>query len=39
MTAYRNGWVRGGGIAPGTPRPRRTLSEPRPRPSSEGDNA
>lgn len=41
MTAYRNGWVRGGGAAPGTPapRPRRNITEPRPRPGSEGDHA
>ncbi|MFF0290963.1 nitrate- and nitrite sensing domain-containing protein [Streptomyces sp. NPDC005262] len=39
MTAYRNGWVRGGGTAPGTPAPRRNLTEPRPRPGSEGDHA
>ncbi|MFF1836391.1 nitrate- and nitrite sensing domain-containing protein [Streptomyces sp. NPDC058231] len=37
MTAYRNGWVRGGGPVPGTPVPRRTTTEPRPR--SEGDDA
>ncbi|MGW3691555.1 sensor histidine kinase [Streptomyces sp. NPDC005125] len=41
MTAYRNGWVRGGGTASGTPapRPRRNITEPRPRPGSEGDHA
>lgn len=39
MTAYRNGWVRGGGTAPGTPAPRRNITEPRPRPGSEGDHA
>ncbi|MFE2089412.1 nitrate- and nitrite sensing domain-containing protein [Streptomyces sp. NPDC059460] len=37
MTAYRNGWVRGGGAAPGTTAPHRTTTEPRPR--SEGDHA
>ncbi|WP_406424440.1 ATP-binding protein [Streptomyces sp. NBC_00873] len=37
MTAYRNGWVRGGGAAPGTAAPRRTTTELRPR--SEGDQA
>ncbi|MFE7392252.1 nitrate- and nitrite sensing domain-containing protein [Streptomyces sp. NPDC057582] len=37
MTAYRNGWVRGGGTAPGTTAPHRTTTEPRPR--SEGDHA
>ncbi|WP_405669316.1 nitrate- and nitrite sensing domain-containing protein [Streptomyces sp. NBC_00055] len=39
MTAYRNGWVRGGGTAPGTPAPRRNITEPRPRPGNEGDHA
>ncbi|WP_327365376.1 sensor histidine kinase [Streptomyces sp. NBC_01217] len=37
MTAYRNGWVRGGGTAPGTPAPRPGTDDPRPR--SEGDHA
>ncbi|MFH8476449.1 nitrate- and nitrite sensing domain-containing protein [Streptomyces sp. NPDC018000] len=37
MTAYRNGWVRGGGAAPGAPSPRSGTSDPRPR--SEGDHA
>ncbi|MGW1091895.1 sensor histidine kinase [Streptomyces sp. NPDC002596] len=37
MTAYRNGWVRGGGAAPGTMAPHRTTTESRPR--SEGDHA
>ncbi|MFE7324063.1 nitrate- and nitrite sensing domain-containing protein [Streptomyces sp. NPDC057565] len=37
MTAYRNGWVRGGGAAPGTTAPHRTTTEPRP--LSEGDHA
>lgn len=37
MTAYRNGWVRGGGAAPGTTPPHRTTTEPRP--LSEGDHA
>jgi signal transduction histidine kinase len=37
MTAYRNGWVRGGGAASGTAAPHRTTTELRPR--SEGDRA
>ncbi|MFG2629860.1 nitrate- and nitrite sensing domain-containing protein [Streptomyces sp. NPDC048473] len=37
MTAYRNGWVRGGGTAPGTSSPRPGITDPRPR--SEGDHA
>lgn len=37
MTAYRNGWVRGGGTAPGTSSPRPGTTYPRPR--SEGDHA
>ncbi|MFI5751197.1 nitrate- and nitrite sensing domain-containing protein [Streptomyces sp. NPDC051644] len=37
MTAYRNGWVRGGGTAPGTSSPRPGTTDPRPR--SEGDHA
>ncbi|MFI6728807.1 nitrate- and nitrite sensing domain-containing protein [Streptomyces atratus] len=37
MTAYRNGWVRGGGTAPGTSLPRPGTTYPRAR--SEGDHA
>ncbi|WUW19602.1 nitrate- and nitrite sensing domain-containing protein [Streptomyces sp. NBC_01463] len=37
MTAYRAGWVRGGGTAPGAPAPVPTTTEPRP--SGEGDPA
>ncbi|WP_326674116.1 sensor histidine kinase [Streptomyces sp. NBC_01257] len=37
MTAYRDGWVRGGGTAPGAPAPVPTTTEPRP--SGEGDPA
>ncbi|MFE5097509.1 nitrate- and nitrite sensing domain-containing protein [Streptomyces sp. NPDC056638] len=37
MTAYRNGWVRGGGTAPGTSSSRPGTTYPRPR--SEGDHA
>ncbi|WP_326763616.1 nitrate- and nitrite sensing domain-containing protein [Streptomyces sp. NBC_01591] len=36
MTAYRNGWMRGGGTAPGTSAPRPGVTDPRPR--SEGDH-
>ncbi|MET9657828.1 ATPase, partial [Streptomyces sp. NPDC006510] len=36
MTAYRNGWMRGGGTAPGTSAPRPGATDPRPR--SEGDH-
>lgn len=37
MTAYRTGWVRGGGLAPGTRPPGPGSTEPRP--PSEGDPA
>ncbi|MFF2411263.1 nitrate- and nitrite sensing domain-containing protein [Streptomyces sp. NPDC058092] len=42
MTAYRNGWVRGGGTIPGTSEPRPGSTTPGttgPRPRSEGDHA
>lgn len=47
MTAYRNGWVRGGGTVPGTSDPRPGTTTPGittpgtsdPRPRSEGDHA
>ncbi|MFF3957059.1 nitrate- and nitrite sensing domain-containing protein [Streptomyces sp. NPDC001890] len=35
MTAYRNGWLRGGGTVPGTSAPRPDATDPRPR--TEGD--
>ncbi|MEV5159165.1 nitrate- and nitrite sensing domain-containing protein [Streptomyces sp. NPDC053728] len=37
MTAYRDGWIRGGGAVPGTNPSARSASPFRPRPHTEGD--